>query len=344
MLLLGSVYKYRWFHNLNILNRPTEDHTSESINSLFAFELNCSIGVLRKMGANILHCLCLCFYITYACYGFPDVSYFYEVPSCSDKLEERDSLPFYDFDRPHQPFDKHYETDFSTAMLTENWKDSPSKVEDIPYFDVSASPQTSFKPIVIRKKRSVDTDESIIEDSVDNQDYDMAILPSVLRQNRNNVKTIHLPASFTPRLGKKRSTEKSRVSESVPSGISGRSHVINLNAGSAFTPRLGRSEGSNKIRLNAGNAFTPRLGRSEDSNTIRFNAGSAFTPRFGRSEDPNRIHFNAGSAFTPRFGRSETPNRILLNAGSAFTPRFGRSENPNRIILNAGSAFTPRFG
>ncbi|GFU03901.1 uncharacterized protein NPIL_469201 [Nephila pilipes] len=255
------------------------------------------------------------------CYGNSDIPYFYEVPSCTNQFEERDVVPFYDFDKPRRPFDKRLDSlsDSTPTSLpsTENWKFILPKSENSDYLNVFASPQN-------RKKRSLEDNENLMEDNVE---YEMTLVPSLLRQSRNNVKTIHLSSSFTPRLGKKRSDEKlerSRNNDAFQmSAISGRSHVINLNAGTAFTPRLGRAEGSTKIHLNAGGAFTPRLGRSEDPNRIRLNAGNAFTPRFGRSESPNGIRLNAGGTYTPRLGRSENPNRITLNAGSTFTPRLG---------------------
>ncbi|CAL1267144.1 unnamed protein product [Larinioides sclopetarius] len=279
----------------------------------------------------------LCFFlcIAVACHGYPDLPYFYDMPSCPDKVEDRESVPFYEFDKPQQPFDKRtdfmYYPDLSSSMSSEDFL--PKK---------EGSPETPSESNGSRKKRSVEEEESMIENAVERRENEMAMLPPMLRQSRNNIKTIHLPSSFTPRLGKKRSSERSRENNDFP--MSGKAHVINLNAGTAFTPRLGRSEGLNRIQWNAGSAFTPRLGRSEGTNLIRLNAGNAFTPRLGRSEGPNRIQFNAGSAFTPRLGRSEGPNRIQFNAGSAFTPRLGRSEGPNRIVLNAGSSFTPRFG
>ncbi|KAF8791120.1 uncharacterized protein LOC129960418 [Argiope bruennichi] len=268
------------------------------------------------MGKTTFLHLCLFLCIVIACHGYPDLPYFYEIRSCPDNVEERESVPFYEFDKPQQPFDKRsgfaYYPDFSSSMSSEDWKEFSLKKE--------GASQTPFESNASRKKRSVDEEENLIENSVDHQENDMAILPSMSREGRNNIKTIHLPSSFTPRLGKKRSSEKSRDND-FP--MSGKAHVINLNAGSAFTPRLGRSEGSTRIQWNAGSAFTPRLGRSESVNRIRLNAGNGFTPRLGRSESPNRIQVNAGSAFTPRLGRSENPNRIVLNAGSSFTPRFG---------------------
>ncbi|GFY67348.1 uncharacterized protein TNIN_162781 [Trichonephila inaurata madagascariensis] len=243
-----------------------------------------------------------------ACYGSPDIPYLYEVPSCTNELEERDVIPFYDSEK--RPFDQRldslYDSTPTSLQSTESW--ILPKNEGADYLN---GPQTALN----RKKRSLEALENAMDGNVE---YEMAFYPSLLRPNRNDVKTIHLPSSFTPRLGKKRSDEKmdrSRSNDAFHMGaISGRSHVINLNAGNAFTPRLGRAEGSTKIHLNAGGAFTPRFGRSEDR--IRLKTGNAFTPRLG-------IRLNAGGAFTPRLGRSENLNRITLNAGSTFTPRLG---------------------
>ncbi|GFU87024.1 uncharacterized protein TNCV_4840701 [Trichonephila clavipes] len=247
--------------------------------------------------------ICCFFTTTYAaCYGSPDIPFLYQAPSCTNELKEREAIPFYDSEkRPFvQSLDSLYDSTPTSHKSTENWI-LPTN-EDADYLN---APQTALN----RKKRSL---ANAMEDNVE---YDY---PSLLRPNRNDV---HLPSSFTPRLGQKRSDEKmdrSRSNDAFQmSAISGRSHVINLNAGNAFTPRLGRAEGSTKIHLNAGGAFTPRFGRSEDR--IRLKTGNAFTPRLGRSG----IRWNAGGAFTPRLGRSENPNRITLNAGSTFTPRLG---------------------
>ncbi|GFQ91666.1 uncharacterized protein TNCT_200151 [Trichonephila clavata] len=243
------------------------------------------------------------------CGYYTDIPYLYDVPSCTNQLEERDAIPFYDSEKSQfeKRLDSLYDSAPTSLQSTESWKYILPKND---YLNAIASPQTALN----RKKRSLEDLENLMDDNVE---YEMTLYPSLLRQNRNDVKTIHLPSSFTPRLGKKRSDEKmdrSRSNDAFPmSAISGRSHVINLNAGNAFTPRLGRAEGSTKVHWNA---FTPRFGRSEEPNRMRLNTGNAFTPRLGRSG----IHMNTGGTFT---SRSESPNRIPLNAGSTFTPRLG---------------------
>lgn len=57
--------------------------------------------------------------------------------------------------------------------------------------------------------------------------------PRVSR-GRQVIKTIHLPSSFTPRLGRRRAGFRGMMMKD------GTKNIVNLRAGSAFTPRLGR--------------------------------------------------------------------------------------------------------
>ncbi|XP_035227283.1 uncharacterized protein LOC118199510 [Stegodyphus dumicola] len=178
-------------------------------------------------------------------YGFTDFPYFYETPLLASDSEEQ--VPHYEFDRPIKPFEKHSElvveagTSPTASVLRQmKWKDVTPKSE-IQYLTMFAPSRTPYKPRADRRKRSLDSGDALLESNLEDISK-MRYLQPLLRlsRNRENVKTIHLPSSFTPRLGRKRSEEKNNPQ---PAAISGRAqHVINMNAGTAFTPRLGRSE------------------------------------------------------------------------------------------------------
>ncbi|XP_042901852.1 uncharacterized protein [Parasteatoda tepidariorum] len=271
---------------------------------------------------NIILLIIFFLHSSHHCCGIKDVPFLDETLLCSEGIiDRRDELPLYE-----PSFDRIVDVAFSP--------DAPLPLPFLRRFSEDNDPDVPYSgrdtPQLRLKKRSVTESREIEKD--DGDQYEVRFLTPLLRETRDkeDIKTIHLSPSFTPRLG--------------------RSQDGNINGASRDLKAEGRSEKKNKINLLAGSAFTPRLGRSENSPRIRFQAGSAFTPRLGRSRDftsrqqrANRINLNAGSAFTPRLGRSDG-TKMIVNAGSSFTPRLGRSEDRSRIQLNAGSAFTPRLG
>ncbi|XP_054722123.1 uncharacterized protein LOC129231780 [Uloborus diversus] len=198
--------------------------------------------------AGIICCLsAFLFFAVKFSSGIVDLPYFYDPSSCYIINEE----DFDDLNNKRNQFDDKPSDVIclpltpSNAFEKNTWKGCLRKSDDVPAFS-AVRPMTS-KPHLGLRKRSLDDMNRFLEDN--DQMNSLGILQPMVRLNRNrdSIKTVHLQSSFTPRLGRKRSEEKIPNLEDTlkvqPGAISSRSrHVINLNAGTAFTPRLGRSQ------------------------------------------------------------------------------------------------------